>query len=277
MNGCKVGVLGPHGKLGCELVGLGYSPILCDITDKKSIMSALSLCEYDVIVNCAAKTNLDQLENDEDMAFAVNFRGACNIRNIFNGWMIQISTAYVYGDDEQIPHTEEDENFNPLSVYACSKLAADIYLMSMMNKTTIIRTTGLFGSKHDNDPVNQVMKGNVQDAPINLFSNYMSVPILAANIKYIIDHGLFIAEIVNLVHGDYCNRLEFYQLLHRYATINNESLKGSRILEKTWEKSDCAERPLHCQLSTEKAKKNGLPLGSLTYGIYNAINRLSQL
>ena len=119
----RIGVTGANGNLGTELVRIGCVPLECDITDPDQIQDAIDRVEPDVIINAAAKTNVDACETKEgeNEAIAVNFKGIGLLREIYDGQIIHISTSYVF-NGKRGPYKERGK-FDPLQVYGFTKMA----------------------------------------------------------------------------------------------------------------------------------------------------------
>ena len=142
-----IAVTGYKGRLGSQLVKLGCIPLECNVTSGADIKRAIDKSKPDVIINCAAKTNVDACESNKGYkeALAVNFRGATNIQDVFSGHLIQISTDYVFNCLDG-PYHEDFIKLDPINSYAFSKFGAEAGLMpnySMSGDVTIVRTTGL--------------------------------------------------------------------------------------------------------------------------------------
>jgi dTDP-4-dehydrorhamnose reductase len=258
----RIGIIGHKGRLGTSLKRW-YDPIDCDIRDPLSIRDSTE--GYDVVINCAAKTNLDQCEVQLDECFAVNHRGAAFLRNEFKGWLIHLSTAYVFADEQPIEHLPGSIDYNPLCAYSSAKVGAEIYLSTAMDNTTIIRTTGLFGSPVKSDGLQKFLgKMGMTNAPGNLFSQSIHVDYLAESIHYMIENKIGKAEVFHLVHeSSYLSRAGLYlKLLHM---LNIPSYPGHTygINSFKWEKTEgVADRPRHCLLSMKQTSDYGIPVGT---------------
>ena len=265
----KVGVIGPRSSLGRELCNW-YTPIECDITSKESVR--VNTEGFDVIINCAAKTDLDWCETHKDETFAVNMRGVGTLRNIFKGWLVHLSTSYVYADKYCLIHKEDDLAFNPINVYSAAKLGADIYLSTYMENTTIVRTMGLFGSIFKIDGMRAFFDGNISSAPTNLFGQCIHVKDLALCIKEIIDRKILKGEIINLVHEySYMSRWDLYTAIRNLAKKKTNA--KFPIIEKVkWQHvKGLADRPEFAVLSLAKAKEYDLPIGTIHTGLARMI------
>lgn len=102
---------------------------------------------YDLVINCAAITNVDGCEQDEDAAYRVNALGAQNMAlatQACGGKIVHISTDYVFTGTDPAPRVEEDET-GPTSAYGRTKLAGELLVMEACERSFIIRTAWLYG------------------------------------------------------------------------------------------------------------------------------------
>lgn len=110
-----------------------------------------------VVVNCAAYTNVDGAEADEQRAYAVNAAGAGHVAQACaraGARLIHISTDYVFSGDfgGAAPHLyEPDDPTGPLSVYGASKLAGEHAVLSALPSTTVVRTSWVYTGAAGND------------------------------------------------------------------------------------------------------------------------------
>jgi dTDP-4-dehydrorhamnose reductase len=133
--------------VGHEAVGLARDDV--DITDTGAVQEAIGGQVPDVVVNCAAWTDVDGAETSAQMAHAVNGDGAGNVAAAAahaGAWMIQISTDYVFDGSKGSPYLESDP-VAPASAYGASKLAGEREVAARCpGRHTIVRTSWLFGN-----------------------------------------------------------------------------------------------------------------------------------
>ena len=150
----KVLITGANGQLGYEFSKLlGENAILTDfdnldITDFCQVQNAP---EVDIIINCAAYTNVDGAEDNEKDASAVNVTGPENLTKLAklrNIPIVHVSTDYVFDGTGEIPYVESDKT-NPQSVYGTTKLEGEEKVREY-NKHYIVRTAWLYGEKGKN-------------------------------------------------------------------------------------------------------------------------------
>lgn len=117
-----------------------------DITDPQAIADIVRENNVNVIVNCAAYTNVDKAETDPETANLLNNIAAGNLADAMkavNGTLIHISTDYVFQGDRNIP-CREDWPTEPLGVYGKTKLAGEKSIEATGCASIIIRTAWLY-------------------------------------------------------------------------------------------------------------------------------------
>ena len=117
-----------------------------DITRSETIVNFYNKNPFDGIINCAAYTNVDQSEKDQENAFKINTEGLQSIIDFAqnkNISIIHFSTDYVFDGQSSEPYPEE-AGTNPTGIYGESKLQGEILLSKSSCKSVTIRTSWLF-------------------------------------------------------------------------------------------------------------------------------------
>ena len=130
---------------GWDLIALGRSEF--DVTDVTSISEAFKKYQPGLLINAAAYTAVDQAESEEKLAYAINEMATALLANACREAkipMLHISTDYVFDGDKDELYTEEDQ-VNPLAVYAKSKEAGERALRAGLERYIILRTSWVFG------------------------------------------------------------------------------------------------------------------------------------
>lgn len=152
----KVLVTGGQGMVGqavadyCTTIGdevFSYGRNALDIADFDSVIGAVERDRPDVIINCAAWTDVDGCESDHDRAESVNAQGPENLASaakLHTARFITISTDYVFDGSKTGFYTQADQP-NPQSVYAASKLEGERRAQSANDQTIVVRTGYVFG------------------------------------------------------------------------------------------------------------------------------------
>ncbi len=123
-----------------------------DITNKSEVSQFLHANDIDVVVNCAAYTNVDKAEDESEIADLINHIGVKNLAEACkdkDGFLIHISTDYVFDGTKNTPYTETDET-KPLGVYGETKLRGENAIISSGCEYVIIRTSWLYSSFGNN-------------------------------------------------------------------------------------------------------------------------------
>lgn len=130
---------------GCQILPVDIDNL--DITDFDATNDFILSNKPDIIINCAAMTNVDGCETMKDVAFKVNALGVKNLAvgaKKTGAKFIHISTDYVFAGDGKKPYVEWDL-IDPQSVYGASKALGEKYALAFNNKTFIVRTSWLYG------------------------------------------------------------------------------------------------------------------------------------
>jgi dTDP-4-dehydrorhamnose reductase len=124
-----------------------------DITDKAAVAAAVT--GFDVVINAAAYTKVDDAETNEDAAYLINAVGPGNLARAAaetRARLVQISTDYVFEGNATSPY-QEDAPINPLSAYGRTKAAGEEFVLAgNPGKTYIVRTAWLYGKNGPNFP-----------------------------------------------------------------------------------------------------------------------------
>lgn len=124
-----------------------------DITDREAVAAMLTAYDINVIINCAAYTNVDKAETDADFAEKLNAGAVFNLADAIknnNGTLIHVSTDYVFGGLQgNTPRTEE-EPVNPTGVYGLSKLHGEQEVIRSGCNALIFRTSWLYSEYGSN-------------------------------------------------------------------------------------------------------------------------------
>ena len=148
-------IIGANGRLGAALTRQyqrafsvkAFARSQLDLGKLDQIRSTLSETEFDLLVNCAALTNVDYCESHRDEAFLINAQAArllAEICSAKSARMIDISTDYVFDGKQNTSYIEEDPPA-PLSVYAESKLAGEEEVLRVSQNNLVVRLSWVFG------------------------------------------------------------------------------------------------------------------------------------
>ncbi len=125
----------------------GVNTIFLDITDLNAIQNMVLKYKIDVIVNCAAYTNVDAAESNEVIAEKLNAEAPQNLATAIKkvgGLLVQISTDYVFGKEPYNVPCNEEQQGTPTGVYGLTKLHGEQKIKDIGGKYIIIRTAWLY-------------------------------------------------------------------------------------------------------------------------------------
>ena len=118
-----------------------------DITNAAAVEKMVKDNDVNVIVNCAAYTNVDKAEDDREFAEILNAKAAENLAVAIkknNGLLVHVSTDYVFGGTKNNTPCKEDEPANPTGVYGVTKLHGEQAIIASGCRHIIIRTAWLY-------------------------------------------------------------------------------------------------------------------------------------
>ena len=136
-----------------------------DITKREEILDYVTIHKIDLIINCAAYTNVNQSETNKKEAIKVNVYGVRNLVEVCEEKklkMIHFSTDYVYNSDSLNP-INEDSNINPINYYGISKRDGERIIEKSFSDTIIIRISWLYSMYGNNFVKTMIKKGENED------------------------------------------------------------------------------------------------------------------
>lgn len=239
----KILITGSNGQLGSELTKIlreGRSEIGpipevminaqldsidlddLDITDINASSSYITAASPDIIINCAAYTDVDACEANREDAFRVNAIGARNMAicaEKIGAKLVHLSTDYVFAGDAERPYSEFDLPA-PKSAYGLTKLAGEDYVRQFSTRWFIVRTAWLYGLSGRNF-VKTILKRASETGKLKVVDDQIGNPTNAADLAH---HILKIAAAgeYGLCHctgkGE-CSWYEFAKKIVEYSGI----------------------------------------------------------
>jgi len=248
-------VVGANGMLGHDLLtllgdrGCGVDIADIDITSPESVFTVIGDLKPEVVINCAAYTDVDGCESNTETAMAVNGEGVAYLamacRDI-GALLVQISTDYVFDGGKGTPYVEDDAPC-PLSVYGESKLAGEMNA-AFAPEYLIVRTQWLYGL-HGKNFVETMLRLGAEKNEVMVVDDQIGSPTwtvdLSQAIVALIDSGC--RGIYHAANSEYCSWNDFA------AAIFEES--GLKVIVKpmtTTELNRPACRPLYSTLDCTK-------------------------
>ena len=213
-----------------------------DITNQDAIEAFVNENQIDGIVNCAAYTAVDKAEENEELCTKLNAEAPAYLAAAIGkrrGWMIQISTDYVFDGTQHTPYTEEADTC-PNSVYGKTKLVGELNVQKFCAQSMIIRTAWLY-STFGNNFVKTMIRLGKEKPELGVIFDQIGTPTYARDLAV----AIFAAIEQGIVPGVYhfsnegvISWYDFTKAIHRIAGITT-----------------CHVRPLHTSEYPTPAKR----------------------
>jgi dTDP-4-dehydrorhamnose reductase len=223
-----------------------------DITDKAAVSAFVAEKSIDLIVNCAAYTNVDKAEEDEATAQRINadalaVLGAQGIK------VIHISTDYVFSGDEHLPCRESDP-VAPRTAYGRTKYMGEKNLLAACPEAVILRTAWLY-STYGNNFVKTMIRLGKEKEQLGVVFDQIGTPTYAADlanaIYTVIESAVWRPGIYHFTNEGVCSWYDFTLAIHELAGITNCRVRP--ILSEEYQYR--TPRPHYSVLDKSKFKK----------------------
>ena len=230
-----------------------------DITDVEAIEQFLAANNIDGIVNCAAYTAVDKAEANEEFCTLLNAEAPGYLAHAIEkrgGWMIQISTDYVFDGTQHIPY-QEDEDTCPNSVYGRTKLVGEFNVLKLCQQSMVIRTAWLYSTFGNNFVKTMIRLGN-ERPELGVVADQIGTPTYAHDLARIIMTAIskgIQPGIYHFTNEGVASWYDFTKAIHRLAGITTCHVRPLH----TSEYPTAAQRPPYSVLDKTKIKQ--------TYGI----------
>lgn len=156
-----------------------------DITNEEQILKVIKEFQPNIILNCAAMTDVDGCEDNPIIAETINALAIKNLLDVFKGFFIHISTDYVF-DGKKGPYKESDIP-NPINMYGKTKLFGEEIVKNNSNQWVILRTNVLFGLASKASFVSWVVNSLKENKEIFVVNDQINNPVWINDFAKIID------------------------------------------------------------------------------------------
>ena len=228
-----------------------------DVSNSIDMENFIKLNQINVIINCAAYTNVNKAEEEKDIAFKVNHLAVEKIALLskkYNIKLIHVSTDYVFNGKNYLPYTEEDTEA-PINVYGSSKLAGDKSIINInpMN-SIIIRTSWIFSSFGHNF-VKSILKLSHEKDKLEIIYDQVGTPTYAGDLARVILDIIPKIDNQSVEVYNYSNEgvVSWYDFAKSIVGLVDENCKIIPIESSEYKTS--AKRPYYNVLNKKKIKQ----------------------
>ena len=261
----KVVVVGSGGRLGAALTRLysskheviGFNHHQMDVSDLGQVRQLLSPFRFDLLINCAALTNVDYCESHRDEAWRINADGPeclAEICRAKNARAIHISTDYVFDGNQRTPYSENDVA-QPISIYGESKLEGEKRVLDVGAEHLVVRASWVFGPDRPSF-VDQVITRAQESAEVSAVADKFSTPTYTLDLANLLQTAweARLSGRLHLANDGACSWQEYAQHALDCCAAAGMKLKAAQVapLSLADMKNFVARRPLFTVLSTEK-------------------------
>ena len=261
----KIAIIGSNGRLGAALVReyqrdyevTSYDRSQFDLGQVDRIRSALAGAKFELLINCAALTNVDYCESHREEAFVVNAetpRLLAKIANEKSAKLVHFSTDYVFDGKKMGPYVEEDKAV-PLSVYGESKLEGERRVLEVSSQNLVVRLSWVFGPDKPSF-IDQIIQRARESGVVTAVADKFSAPTytidVASWLRLAVDKDA--NSILHLANNGGCSWQEWAQYAIDVCRSLGIPLKAERVgaVSLADMKNFVAQRPVYTVLSTSK-------------------------
>jgi dTDP-4-dehydrorhamnose reductase len=261
----KIAIIGPNGRLGAAFVRdyqrdyevTSYDRRQLDLGQLDRVRSALAGAKFELLINCAALTNVDYCESHREDAFVVNAeapRLLAEIANERSAKLVHFSTDYVFDGKKTGPYVEEDKAV-PLSIYGESKLEGERRVLEVSSQHLVVRLSWVFGPDKPSF-IDQIMQRARETDAVTAVADKFSSPTYALDVASWLRPAVAknANGILHLANNGGCSWQEWAQYAIDVCRSLGLPLKAERVgaVSLADMKNFVARRPVHTVLSSAK-------------------------
>ena len=263
----KVLVTGVAGQLGADVVkrlnalkieNIGADVQDFDLTDQAAVYAFVTAAAPDVIVHCAAYTNVDKAETEPELCMAVNGQGTMNLARAarrVGAAMLYVSTDYVFPGDGEEPF-ETDAPLGPKNIYGLSKLQGEEAVQSLLTNFYIVRTSWVFGLNGRNFVRTMLRLGKEKES-LRVVDDQIGSPTYTVSLALVICDLIRSGKygIYHATNTGYCSWADFAEEIMRQARLR---CSIERVTSEEY--GSAVRRPKNSRMSLQSLVSADIPL-----------------
>lgn len=235
-----------------------------DITDEKKVEELINFVKPDVIIHCAAWTNVDGAEDEKNKPIVkkINVNGTDNLVKVaktINAKLLYISTDYVFDGQGKEPWQPDDKNYAPQNYYGETKLQGELAVSSQLTNYFIVRIAWVFGKNGKNFIKTMLSLADKGYKELRVVDDQIGTPTYTFDLaKLLVD--MIQTEKYGYYHatneGGYISWADFAEEIFKQA---KKDVKVNRVTTAEYGVS-VAKRPFNSRLNKSKLLDNGFKL-----------------
>ena len=258
----KMVIIGSGGRLGAALTReyrdkfdvVGFNHVQLDLTNFDQVREKVTALDFDVLINCAAFTNVDLCETEREQAFQINAEAPRVLGEICRekkAKLIHFSTDYVFDGGKREPYTEDDAA-KPISFYGESKREGEKLVLQTQDRHLVVRVSWVFGPDRPSF-IDGVIKRARENEHVEAIADKFSTP------TYTLDIAQMLLKVVAVIadRGRFKAKRE-----SRSAGVSDYGYSGilhfANAGECSWQE--------YAQFSLDCCRSLGIPLKAKTVG-----------
>jgi len=262
----KIAVIGAGGRLGVALMReyrnkfdlIGFDHQALDLGDSGQLREQIGTLDIDLVINCAAFTNVDLCETQRDQAFLINAeapRVLAEICRDSGAKLIHFSTDYVFDGKKRAPYVESDPA-DPISVYGESKRAGEQSVLQTEGRHLVVRVSWVFGPDRPSF-IDGIIKRAQKNEKVDAIADKFSTPTYTLDIAEMLPRFFELdvqGGILHFASAGECSWQEYAQwaldCCQRFGvSVRAKTVSAVKLKDmKNW----IARRPAYSVLSSAK-------------------------
>ena len=262
----KIVIIGSGGRLGAALTReyrdkfdvVGFNHAQLDLTNFDQVREKVTALDFDVLINCAAFTNVDLCEAEREQAFQINAEAPRVLAEICRekkAKLIHLSTDYVFDGEKREPYTEDDAA-KPISFYGESKREGEKLVLQTQDRHLVVRVSWVFGPDRPSF-IDGVIKRARENEHVEAIADKFSTPTNTLDIVEMLPRFFDLhvdGSILHFANAGECSWQEYAQFSLDCCRSLGIPLKAKTVgsLKLSDMKNWIARRPVFSVLSTMK-------------------------
>jgi dTDP-4-dehydrorhamnose reductase len=232
-----------------------------DLSSESSISHYFKNNKFDIIINCAAYTQVDRAEQEAELANQINHLAIKQLASIASNQqakLLHISTDYVFDGESDTPYIETDRP-NPINVYGKTKLAGEQALQTVMPMNALIIRASWIYSEYNNNFISTMLKLGKKQDELSVVNDQMGSPTYAADladaILEIIKHKKFrdVGQTTQIYHYSGEGEISWHRFAKEIFKIEKIECEVNSIATKQYPTP--AKRPRNTFMNKDKIVK----------------------